>query len=133
MEERLVCALLFGEAKTRKKVEHIAKSYYKNCPYTQFVATRENRLFATFVLPERHRWWVEYLEENPKETIGLEKAEVTIVDNVYCPEQLKMRLPEKPQKISPCESNCKNCPLWKMPWLPIHNLLQEKTVVLLVR
>jgi len=30
--EKLICALVFGEANTRKRAEHIAKSYYKNCP-----------------------------------------------------------------------------------------------------
>ena len=110
--EKLTCALVFGEAKTRKKAEHIAKSYYRNCPYTKFVATKGNQLFATLFLPEEHSWWIEYVEENPKDTVGLEKARVTIVDNIYYPEKLKMRLPKKPQDISPCGSNCKNCPLY---------------------
>jgi len=117
--EKLICALIFGEAKTSKKAEQIATSYYKNCPYTKFVATRGNQLFAALFLPQEHSWWIEYVEKNPKNTVGLEKAKVTITDNVYYPKTLKMRIPKKPQDISPCGSNCKNCPLYgKCPGCP---------------
>lgn len=109
MKEKLICALLFGEAETRNKAEQIAESY-KNCLYIYLMTTEENRLFATFFLPKRQRWWIEYVEKKPRETFGLEKARVTFPSDVQYPEQLEMRLPEKLQETSPCGSNCGTCP-----------------------
>ena len=111
-EEKLICALLSGEAKTKEKAKHLAESY-QNCPYINFIATKEKQLFATYFLPERQKWWIETIEEKPRETIGLEKAKVTIIENVYCPKQLKMRLPEKSMNISPCGSKCETCPYYE--------------------
>ena len=112
MKEKLMCALLFGEAETEKKAKHIAKSY-ENCPYINLIATKENQLFATFFLPEKQRWWIEYIEKKPRETFGMEKARVTMVDTVQHPKQLKIRLPKKLQKFSPCGSNCGICPAYE--------------------
>jgi hypothetical protein len=112
MGKKMICALLFGEAKTEEKAKQIAESY-KNCPYIHLMATKENQLFASFFLPEKQRWWIEYVEKKPKETFGLENAEVTFVEDVQYPTQLKMRLPEEPQKISPCGSDCYTCPAYE--------------------
>lgn len=110
--EKLICALLFGKAETEKKSKHIARSY-ENCPYINFMATKENQVFAAFFLPEKQRWWIEYTEKKPRETFGLEKAKVVIVDTVQYPKRLKMRLSKKPQRISPCGSNCDTCPAYE--------------------
>jgi len=112
MTEKLICALLFGEAEEKAKAEKIANSY-RNCPYTDFMATRGKELFATFFLPAEQRWWIEYVEKKPKETFGLEKAKVTFVDTVLHPKTLKMRLPEKKGKTSPCGADCGSDPLYE--------------------
>jgi hypothetical protein len=109
MKEKLICALLFGEAETKLKVEQIAESY-QSCPYIHLMATKGKRLFATLFLPERQRWWAEYIEKNPRKTFGLERAKVTFPDNIQYPEQLTMRLPKKPLETSPCGAQCKTCP-----------------------
>ena len=111
MEEKLICALLIGEAETSESARHLAEKY-QNCPYINFSATRENQLYALYFLPVKQRWWIETIERKPKETIALEKVRVTFVSSVFYPEKLKMRLPEKPMDISPCGSNCKNCPYY---------------------
>lgn len=108
MEENLICALLIGEADTEKKAKQIAKTY-KNCPYINLMATNKNQLFATFFLPERQQWWIMDIEKTPRETFRLEKAKVIFPDEIQYPKELKMRIPEKPQEISPCGANCKAC------------------------
>jgi hypothetical protein len=108
MKEKLICALLFGEAENDKQAKQIANSY-QNCPYIDLMATKKNQVFATFFLPEKQRWWIEYIEKKPIETFGLMKAKVTFVDDVQYPKKLKMRLPKKPLKISPCKANCETC------------------------
>lgn len=109
MDEKLICALLFGEAATEKEAVQIAESY-RGCPYVHLMTTRINHLFATFFLPEKQRWWIKEIEKKPKATLGLEKAKVTIVDQVQWPKQPAMRLSEKPQEISPCGADCGRCP-----------------------
>lgn len=55
IRDRLICALLFGEAENERRAKKIAESY-KDCPYIKLMATKENQLFAIFFLPERQRW-----------------------------------------------------------------------------
>ena len=86
-----------GEAHGKAEAGKIAESY-KNCPYVNFMATREKELFATFFLPAGQGWWIEYVEKKPKETFGLQKAKVTFVDVVHHPKVLRMRLPRKEEK-----------------------------------
>ena len=111
-KEGLICALLAGEADTEEKAEGIAKTY-GSCPYVSLMATKENKLFATFFLPEKQRWWIEYAGRKPRKTFGLEKADVTIVDEVQYPKEVKQKLPKIPQKTSPCGANCGNCPAYE--------------------
>ncbi|MDH5461121.1 MAG: hypothetical protein OEZ29_01445 [Candidatus Bathyarchaeota archaeon] len=111
MEEKLICAWLLGKAQTVEKAKRLAEKY-RNCPYVNFIATREEQLFITFFLPEGQRWWVETIREKPSETIGLETAEVIIMNETHYPEKLRMRLPRKPQDVSPCGSKCENCLLY---------------------
>ncbi len=112
MRDPLICTIVYGEAKTKKGVEHIAKRFGK-CPHVNLMATKGKQLFATFFLPKRERWWIEYVEKRPEITFGLRKAKVTIVDNVNYPKKLEERRPKKLQRISPCGSNCGVCPSYK--------------------
>jgi len=105
----IICALLYGEAKTADDADRTA-GRYGSCPYVYLMATRGRQLFATFFLPKEQRWWIEYVEKNPEETFRLEKARVTLVDNVEYPKRLEARRTEKAQTIAPCGSNCGECP-----------------------
>jgi hypothetical protein len=110
--EKMICALLFGEARTEEKAKQIAQSY-RNCPYIDLMATRENQLFATFFLPEKQKWWIEHVAEKPKETFGLENVTVKLIEEVQYPTHLSMHLPEEQQRISPCGSDCCTCPAYE--------------------
>jgi hypothetical protein len=111
-KEELVCALLTGEAETEEKAESIAKTY-GSCPYVSSMATKKNKLFATFLLPEKQRWWIEYVGRNTRETFGLKKAEVTIADKIQYPKEPEQALSKILRKISPCGANCGNCPAYE--------------------
>jgi len=113
MSEKLVCTLLVGVTKRREKTKKIAEKF-KNCPYVYFMATNANRLYATlFFHQERSDKWIRFQKEDPSRIFGLDKAKVTLVDNVRCPEALTLRLPEKPQKRAPCGLDCYTCPAYK--------------------
>lgn len=87
MGERQICALLFGEAETEKKAKNTAGTF-EDCPYINLIATKENRLFATFFLPERPRWWIESVEKHRRQILGLIRVEVVFVDEVQYPKHL---------------------------------------------
>jgi len=113
MSEKLVCTLLVGVTKRREKTKKIAEKF-KNCPYVYFMATNANRLYATlFFHQERSDKWIRFQKEDPSRIFGLDKAKVTIVDNVHCPEKLTLRLPEKPQQRTLCGLDCYTCPAYK--------------------
>jgi len=57
--------LLFGEGKTETETNQIAKSY-KNCPYVYFMATKGREIYSIYFLPEKQKWWIEYIEKNPQ-------------------------------------------------------------------
>jgi hypothetical protein len=111
LEEELICAVFSGTAESKHKARQIAKSY-QNCPYVYLMTTRGEQLFATFFLPKKQKWWIDYVEKKPKETFGLEKAAVTFADALYWPTKPSMRLPKRLRKLSPCGGNCLSCPAY---------------------
>ena len=87
---------------------------FRNCPYTYFMGTKKNRLFAVmFLTSARAHIWTENQEKNPRAIFGLEKAKVTIVDNVRRPKEMRLHLPRVPKRKTPCGLNCANCPTYK--------------------
>ncbi len=111
MTNRLKSALLVGQAATQQRAKVLAEKY-QNCPYVYFIATQDTKIYAIYFLPEKQRWWMDTIEEKPEETIGLEKVKITFTDDIFHPATMRMRLPEKPMNISPCGSNCENCPYY---------------------
>lgn len=108
--EKLITAILIGKAKSAEIAYKIAKSY-QNCPYVAFLASEGSQIYIVYFLPEKQRWWVETIEEKPKLTLGLEKAEVIFPEKLYFPETMKMRLLNNKQ-VLPCGANCSKCPAY---------------------
>ena len=109
--EKLIPVILEGEAKSIETANKIAESY-QNCPYVAFMATTKNQVYILYFLPERQRWWVEYIEKRPQDTLGLEKAKLIFPQKLYFPKKMKMCLPENKMKITPCNSDCSKCPAY---------------------
>jgi len=107
--ERLIPVLLEGEANSVQAANKIAESY-QNCPYVAFMATTAKQVFIIYFLPEKQRWWVEYIEKKPRNTLGLEKAKLTFPNEMFFPKKMKLRLPKNEAEISPCNSDCVKCP-----------------------
>jgi len=105
--------VLSGQTGNEKRTKEIAHAFRK-CPYTYFMATENNNLFAVMLLTSaRAHIWTENQKKNPRAIFGLEKAKVTLVDNVQHPEKLRLRLPKEPKEKTPCGLNCSNCPAYK--------------------
>jgi len=113
LKPRLVCTVLSGQTENEEKTREIVHAF-RNCPYTYFMATKGNGLFAVMHLtPARAHIWIENQKKNPGAIFGLEKAQVTLVDSVQHPEKLRLRLPKEPKQKTPCGLNCSNCPAYK--------------------
>lgn len=108
MEEKLLCALLCGEGETEEIINQIAVSY-RDCPYVNFMATKGREIYSVYFIPEKQKWWIEFIEKNPQETLGLNKAHLNFIENLQYPKTMKLRLPKKLLQISPCGANCGIC------------------------
>ena len=87
MAKKLICALLYAEAKTEIKAQAIARRF-SSCPYIFFLGTKKNQYYATYFLPPEKRDWIEYAENHPQETYGFETVQVTFLDEVQFPQEL---------------------------------------------
>ena len=109
MGEKLICVLLFGEGENEDKTNQIADNY-KDCPYVNFMATKGREIYSIYFLPEKQKWWIEFIEKNPQKTLGLNKAQLFFIENLQYPKRMKLHLPKNLLEISPCGANCENCP-----------------------
>ena len=112
MSEPLVCALLEGKAKTAKHAQGAAR-HFSACPYVYFMATKGAELYATLFLPSRQRWWIRYVEKDPKGTFGLESAHVAFASHTQYPDRPMMHLPQVRLDVAPCGADCRTCGAYK--------------------
>ncbi len=111
MKEKTICGIIIGEASSNGKAKEITNEF-KDCPYVAFIAPHLNRVFAIYFVPEKQRWWLEYVEEKPKQTLGVDKTQLFIVDEVKYPEKFNLKLPKEKVRIAPCGADCQKCPLF---------------------
>ena len=109
MKRKTLCGIIIGEASSNEKAKEIADNF-KDCPYVAFIATHSNEVFAIYFIPEKQRWWLEYVEEKPKQTLGVDRAQLFIVDKVESPEKFNLKLPKEKLRIAPCGADCQKCP-----------------------
>ena len=104
--------VLLGKAPTPTKSKVIADLYHK-CPYCISYASAEKMIMGIFSIPQDHQWWLESVVEHPKETMGLEVAEV------FFPKYIEASSPwsrgeTKPiQEKAPCGADCQGCPEYR--------------------
>ncbi|MFW9915391.1 MAG: hypothetical protein ACFFGZ_07235 [Candidatus Thorarchaeota archaeon] len=113
----LIGALLIGNAESEQKAKQTANKY-RNCPFVSLMALKGSQVFMTLFIPEEHDWWVDYIAQNPELSLKLQDVQVTYFDDVRYPEPLTMHLPEEALKITPCGSNCENCPAYESESCP---------------
>jgi len=106
----MLCGVLYMEYDSPEEAERYARRFAA-CPHVAFWATKEGRAYVLLVVPEEDRYWPEYIGEHPRETFGGVKADLVLADKVYYP-NLEMRIPDEPGDISPCGSNCAECPAY---------------------
>ena len=109
MSNQKYCVLLIGEANSRDHAKQIANRF-KNCPFVQMIATKDKNLYCTLFIPEQKRSWVEYIKTRPEDTFGVINVQLIFMDEFLYPQIMNLQLPHVIQEVSPCGSNCGNCP-----------------------
>ena len=103
----LVC-ILVGTASSKEKAADIS-AFFEKCIFCVVSICKDNSIFTVLNVPSDHRWWVESIKQQPKGTVGLERAEI------FYPETIKVTNPwssgdVKPEKEKPpCNAECLTC------------------------
>ena len=106
-----VLGVLIGRAHTSSKAKSIAK-WFSRCPYCLSCTNEENLIIGVLSIPSHHRWWLTSISKHPKETVGLQKAEVFFTRHMKAiskgiSEQVKPVL-----RRAPCGADCHGCPVY---------------------
>jgi len=105
---RDIAGLLIIEMDTPELAERNAK-IMKNCPRIVTSGHSSNHAYELFIIPEEQKWWIEYPAEHP-EVLKAKSVKLELIENLTYPEDFKLRVPDKRLEISPCGTNCLECP-----------------------
>lgn len=104
--------VLLGNSVTAEESALIAERY-GGCPYCVSYTSAGCTVIGVFSLPADHRWWLEWVAQNPEETLGLTRAEVFFGQTVKAlsPWARGDVKPESGQ--APCRAKCTECPRYR--------------------
>jgi hypothetical protein len=108
LKENLI-GILFANMESEDKAKQNAEKM-KNCPRLIASGTTFSTYYGVFILPPDKRWWLEYPVEHP-EVLGAEKIQLHMIENPASPKEFELELPEEKGKITPCGSDCMQCPM----------------------
>jgi len=100
--------VLLGEALTPKKAQLIADTY-RQCPYCVSYTSAGCTVIGVFSLPQDHRWWLEWVVENPKETIGVKCAKSYFTQRVVASSPWTRGDVKPILERAPCGADCREC------------------------
>jgi len=109
MNKHLICGIIIAQLGSPREAQRKAMKF-KDCPYLIMQAISSNKIYLTYIVPEKNRWWLKYPEDYPKE-VGFQEAKVYIGNKIIVPQKFKPRLPLIKTKIAPCGADCGKCPL----------------------
>jgi len=97
-----------GEASTAEEAASIAETY-RPCPYCVFYESTGRRVVGLFSLPADRRWWLEWVEESPQETLGLEWAKVAFPEGMAASSAWARGEVRSEGAQAPCKADCPDC------------------------
>jgi len=109
MEKKHIIGILIGEAPSPEKARFVVKNSNR-CPYSVAYLNSGRTIIGVSVIPPDHKWWLEWVEEHPEETIGLTRVEVFFTKKVDASSPWSRGEVEPLTEISPCGSSCEKCP-----------------------
>ncbi len=112
MGKNLVCGVVVGVADSRAKAAKIAKMLGP-CPYCALFKNEEGLTAGIFVIPENLKWWLECVQERPRETFGMARAKVFFTEQMGITSPYSRGEVEPVAEIAPCGANCRECSSYK--------------------
>lgn len=103
-----ILGVMVAKMPTPQKAHENAKAM-KNCPRLLASGTNSNVFIGVFILPHDMEWWLKIPEEKP-DLLGAETVRISIAEHVVYGGGFQLRSPDETAEVSPCGSNCANCP-----------------------
>jgi len=104
--------VLIGDSPTDTKAASIADTYRK-CPYCVSYASARRTVVGLFSLPPDHRWWLEWVADDPEGTLGLQRAEVFFAQAVEALSPWSRGEVKPSLERAPCAADCRDCPRYR--------------------
>jgi hypothetical protein len=111
-KERSLVGILLGKAATPSKAQAIA-GFFNKCPYCVTCINADCTVLGVLSFPQSHRWWFESIAERPKETVGLEGAEVFFAEKITVPSPWSSGETRSDSDRAPCGADCQGCPMYQ--------------------
>lgn len=103
-----ITGILIGEASTPEKASSVAATY-KKCPYCCSFYSNGKGIIGIFAIPKENKWWLNWVVDQPMETMGLKCADAFFTRKVKAScTWLRGELIPTQQK-SPCGAQCWEC------------------------
>ncbi|MCK4247269.1 MAG: hypothetical protein KAV48_06650 [Methanomicrobia archaeon] len=112
MEKKHIVGILIGEAPSLEKAKSVVENGSR-CPYSVTYVNSGRTIIGVSVIPLDHKWWLEWVEEHPEETIGLTHVEVFFTRKVNASSPWSRGEVKPLTEISPCGSSCEKCPRYR--------------------
>jgi hypothetical protein len=109
--EQGLVGVLLGEAPTRAEAVSISNRY-RSCPYCASLASAGHTVIGVFSVPVDQQWWLEWVTDHPKATLGLERAEVFFAQQVTASSSWSRGEVSPALAQAPCGADCRECPAY---------------------
>lgn len=110
-KDKLV-GILLGRASTPEKARSISR-FFNACPYCALSTSTGTTVISVFSLPMEHRWWLDSIAAHPKNTVGIEEAEVFYTARVAAQSPWSAGEIKATADKPPCGADCVGCPAYK--------------------
>jgi hypothetical protein len=90
------------------------------CPYCSSLSQSAGTILGLYVIPKENRWWLEWVKQEPTDTLGLLKAEVYFTQRILASSPWSRGEIQSILEKAPCEANCLECIMYlkKCPGCP---------------
>lgn len=107
-KQKSIVGILLGKAHTTAQAKSITK-WLLRCIYCVSCSHEGCLVIAVVAIPQPHRWWFESIAEHPKETVGLQRAEVFFAQHIKAASQWSSGRVKPILKRAPCGAECHGC------------------------
>lgn len=107
-KKEAITGILIGDAAQPEKAKLISETY-SVCPYCCAFFNTGKNVIGVFAIPKENKWWLNWVADQPYETIGLKTAAVFFTSKVKAScSWLRGELVPTQQK-APCGAQCWEC------------------------